>query len=352
MQPSCVFVMTALLVVAGCCVSSARVLRATSHRQLQQLGYVPQGCQGLQVQVSGNYGFDADSNPIVYGTVTLSNPNLFDMPIDRVRVQVSNNIPVSPLHTTAYCTSNVVPANPVPFQLGTTTCSYQVPLPINGIAAGFSSWPSVMAEATIGMSNAHCSSNVVYISDSQPFVVYSSNPSDAGSMGATAAGTSAGALGATSAPTTTLTSSGSDNGGGKRKLMDAGLGFVPSGCQGLTVEASGYTIPLVNRVLGTVTLKNPATFNIPIQQVQVTLANTVGMPPLSTTALCLGGQVPSSPVTYTYGELHCTWEVALPSSGPASNAAAWTAIKATATIDMSGATCDSSITQVTNYFGK
>jgi hypothetical protein len=315
--------------------SSARVLRASPQRHLQQFGYVPQGCQGLTVQVSGNYGFDRWNNPIVYGTVTLSNPNQFDMPISSVKVQVNNNVPVAPLFTTANCASNVVPANPEPYQLGTTTCSYQVSLPTNGIAAGFSSWPSVMATAAIGMSNAQCSSGLTYIS-SQPFV-YDSNTAAAGStLGATAFSTTPSTLG-----------SDSSNNNGKRKLLDAGIyGFVPSGCQGLTLEASGYTVPLLNRVVGTVTLKNPATFSIPIQQVQVTLANSVGMPPLSATATCLGGQVPSSPVPYTTGELLCAWEVRLPESGPASNAAAWTSLKATAAIGMSGATCDSNISKI------
>ena len=274
------------------------------------------------------------------------------MPIGSVKVQVSNNVVVAPLFTTANCDSNVVAANPEPYQLGTTVCSYQVSLPTNGIASGFSSWPSVMATATIGMSNAQCSSGVTYISSTNPFIVYSSNAAgDASSaIGATHA-LGAAAPTTSTATTTTTTTSNSSNDGGKRKLKDAGeVGFVPSGCQGLTVEASGYTIPLLNRILGTVTLKNPATFNIPIQQVQVTLVNTVAMPPLSTTAHCLGGQVPSSPVPYANGELLCTWEVTLPSSGPASDAAAWTAIEATATIGMSGATCDSQITNV-HYFG-
>jgi len=273
------------------------------------------------------------------------------MPIGSVKVQVSNNVVVAPLFTTANCDSNVVAANPIPYQLGTTVCSYQVSLPTNGIASGFSSWPSVMATATIGMSNAQCSSGVTYIASYNPFIVYSSNTAgDASSaIGATHA---LGAAAPASTASATTSSSSSSNDGGKRKLKDAGeLGFVPSGCQGLKVEASGYTIPFVNRILGTVTLKNPATFNIPIQQVQVTLANTVGMPPLSATAHCLGGQVPSSPVPYTNGELLCTWEVTLPSSGPASDAAAWSAIEATATIGMSGATCDSQITNV-HYFGR
>jgi len=138
-------------------------MKPSPQRDLQQLGYVPQGCQGLTVQVSGNYGFDNYNNPIVYGTVTLSNPDTFDMPIGSVKVQVSNNIPVAPLFTTANCASSVVPANPIPYQLGTTVCSYQVSLPTNGIASGFSSWPSVMATATIGMSNAQCGSGVTYI---------------------------------------------------------------------------------------------------------------------------------------------------------------------------------------------
>jgi hypothetical protein len=144
-------------------------------------------------------------------------------------------------------------------------------------------------------------------------------------------------------------SSTSNDDSGKRKLMDAGLGFVPSGCQGLTVEASGYADSALHRVLGTVTLKNPATFSIPIQQVQVTLANSLGMPPLSATAHCLGHQVPSSPVPFTTGELLCTWELKLPGSGPASHATAWTSVKATATIAKSGAACDSHISHVHHY---
>jgi len=338
--------MACLLVVAGSCFCSARTLRPSPQRHLHQLGYVPQGCQGLTVQVTGTYNHHHHHNKhIVYGTVTLTNPNTFDMPIGSVKVQVNNNVPVAPLFTTANCASSVVPANPIPYQLGTTMCTYQMSLPTNGIASDFSSWPSVIATATIGMSNAHCSSGVTQISSSNPFIVYGSD---------TAADTSViGAVGA-AAPvsTATTTSSSSDDDSGKRKLMDAGsVEFVPSGCQGLTVDASGYTIPLLNRILGTVTLKNPGTFSIPIQQVQVTLTNTVGMPPLSATASCLGGQVPSSPVPYTNGELLCTWEVTLPSSGPASDAAAWSAIEATATIGMSGATCSSQITNV-HYFGK
>jgi len=155
--------MVALLVLAGAHCSSARLLRSSPQRELLQYGYVPQGCQGLTVQVSGRYGFDFYNNPIVYGTVTLSNPNTFDMPLGSVNVQVSNNVVVAPLVTTANCASSVVPANPLPYQLGTTVCSYQVSLPTNGIASGFTSWPNVMATATIGMSNAQCSSGVTYI---------------------------------------------------------------------------------------------------------------------------------------------------------------------------------------------
>ena len=334
--------------IAGSCFCSARTLRPSTQRHPQQLGYVPQGCQGLTVQVTGTYHHH-HRHHIVYGTVTLTNPNTFDMPIGSVKVQVNNNVPVAPLFTTANCASSVVPANPIPYQLGTTMCTYQVSLPTNGIASDFSSWPSVMATATIGMSNAQCSSAVTQISSPKPFIVYGSDSAgDASDLGAT--GETLGAAAPLSTATTTTSSSSDD--GGKRKLMDAGLvGFVPSGCQGLTIETSGYTIPLLNRIMGTVTLKNPATFSIPIQQVQVTVANTVGMPPLSATAFCLRSQVPSSPVPYTNGELLCTWEVTLPSSGPASDAAAWSAIEATATIGMSGATCDSQITNV-HYFGK
>jgi hypothetical protein len=72
---------------AGSHCTSARVLRLAPQRHLQQLGYVPKGCQGLTVQVSGHYGFGS-----VYGTVTVTNPNQFDMPIASVMVQVNNNL--------------------------------------------------------------------------------------------------------------------------------------------------------------------------------------------------------------------------------------------------------------------
>jgi len=166
----------ALIVCAasgGMPAAAGRVLRGTASgsRSLQQLQYVPQGCQGLVVAVtSATTGYDVFQNPVVTGEVQLSNPNTFDMPIGSIKVQLSNNIPVAPLFTTAECQSSVVPANPQPYQMGTATCTFTFSIPTNGIAAGFSHWPSVMATAVIGMSNAQCPSAVFPVASSPPLV--------------------------------------------------------------------------------------------------------------------------------------------------------------------------------------
>jgi hypothetical protein len=122
--------------------------------------FVPQGCQGLTVDTTASFGFEGGSEPMVFGSVTLNNPNTFDMPITRVQVQLSSSSSLAPLFVTAVCAGSSVSANPLPYQVGTLTCTFQISLPSSGPGSGFSSWTALQASVTVGVSSAQCSSSI------------------------------------------------------------------------------------------------------------------------------------------------------------------------------------------------
>ncbi len=59
---------------------------------------------------------------------------------------------------------------------------------------------------------------------------------------------------------------------GHRKLLQA-VQFVSQGCSGLKVAATAHFVG--SNIVGKVTLSNPNTFNMPITQVQVMLADNI-----------------------------------------------------------------------------
>lgn len=121
--------------------------------------------------------------------------------------------------------------------------------------------------------------------------------------------------------------------------------FVPQGCNGLKVAATARFVG--NNIVGKAVLSNPNTYNIPITQVQVMLANNIPVAPMYVTAFCGGAtHVPSSPIPYEQGTLTCYFTKALPSSGPANTASAWTSVRATATIKVSNAACASPVAPI------
>ena len=133
-------------------------------RRLSQLGYVPPAtdCQGITATASAVY-----ADGFVTGTVVITNPQQYALPLQSVRVQVSNTVPVAPLFVDAACPSMSVPANPEPFQLGTLACTFSAQLPSDGIASDPASWTAVMPKVTIAMSNAQCSGAVTQIDEAE-----------------------------------------------------------------------------------------------------------------------------------------------------------------------------------------
>lgn len=255
--------------------------------------------------------------------------------------QVSNDATVAPIFQDANCGAmSVPPANEFGWA-GTITCTYRVNLPNSGLAAGISHWPSVMATATINMSNAKCSSAVTQISTSwwaklAQGLINHLEPSTAGTtpqgLTATAGATNAGRRLSQAAPT---------------QVQTGQLGYVPTGCQGLIVTTNANQ-QQPNIVSGTVVLTNPGTIDIPIATVDVLLGNNIGMPPLHTTT-CVGAVVPANPQPYTVGELVCTFSFTLPNNGPwigVPQTPTWTIAKATATIAMSDSKCSSPVVTV------
>lgn len=125
------------------------------------------------------------------------------------------------------------------------------------------------------------------------------------------------------------------------------LGFVPQGCTGVGVIANAHRVAgAPDIIMGAVTLTNANNNSVPISTVAVTLANDVGMPPMTTTATCDTNQVPWNPIAYELGQLVCRFAFALPEAGPAATAAAWTSTQATFIVGMSGAACNSPVATV------
>ncbi len=220
------------------------------------------------------------------------------------------------MYVTAHCPSSHVPFSPIPYQVGTLTCTYTAFLPF-----GWNSWPSsnpaawtsVQATATISMSGAKCSSASTPISGNcwglssdsqwtdvataatsvglagpsmnQPGMVNTpvigtgsvnqqqgtvNTPVMLGSGSADTAYTATTNTATTNTATaTTATTTGST---GNRKLLQS-VQYVPQGCSGLTVAATAHFSG--NNIVGSVTLSNPNSFDIPITQVQVELANNI-----------------------------------------------------------------------------
>jgi hypothetical protein len=259
-------------------------------------------------------------------------------------MQVANDVTVAPIFANATCLGTTVPASSDFASAGRLTCTYQIDLPNNGIAAGPTHWPSVMATATIDMSNAKCSSAVTQIDTSfwsrlAQGLISTFDPSSAG----------------TGAPQGLTATAASSNGG--RRLSQAGaaqvqtgqLGYVPTGCQGLAVTTYARCDQQQPGIVsGTVVLTNPDTFDIPIASVNVTLGNNIPVEPLFTTATCPGAVVPSNPHPYVLGEMVCTFTFVLPNNGPLGTppATIWTNVMATATIAMSNAKCSSPVAVV------
>jgi hypothetical protein len=181
-----------------------------------------------------------------------------------------------------------------------------------------------MASATIKMSNAKCSSAVTQISSAYRNQLLQALLGSGATIPSQPAAP-------TPAPATP---------------QPGQLGYVPTGCQGLSVITYAHTNQQPGTISGTVVLTNPSNMDIPVSRVQVTLANNVPVAPMFTTATCPGAVVPYNPQPYTVGELVCTYSFTLPTSGPATNPAVWTGAKATATIAMSNAQCSSPVAKV------
>lgn len=132
-------------------------------RRLRQLGFVPQGCQGLLVNVQARRD---GMGTTVRGAVELLNPNTFDIPVQAVRVELGNNVPVAPMFVVADCPEDRVRWSPITNQYGRMTCTFSFDLPTdsNGAASNPAAWNTVGATATIGASGAKCASNVARVS--------------------------------------------------------------------------------------------------------------------------------------------------------------------------------------------
>jgi len=279
------------------------------------LGYVPQGCSGLILSVNAE---ESDASwfqqaPEIRGTVTLSNPNTYDVPVSNVVVQARSSEGLL-YSATANCngaTSTVVPANPQPYQYGTTTCRFRLVLdrrvfgsygstavgasgsPDSSgrrLLGGYGYFPSpdqrpswtVTAVATIQYSNAQCLSPPVPVNTDSWWSWLS---------------------GWASKHFHPWGRSGSSGSG--RKLLKAGLpveksadqvdarrqlSSVLDNCNGL-INPVGFVQANVDGsygVVGRVTLQNPGPVPLPLSSIKVTLANTIGFRPLFVTADCHG----------------------------------------------------------------
>jgi len=96
-----------------------------------QLGYIPSGCP-LTVSVVAEESQPSwfQDAPEIRGSVTLSNPSQYNVPIDNIIVQARSSDGMQ-YSTTASCdggSSTTVPYNPVPYTYGTATCRYRIVL--------------------------------------------------------------------------------------------------------------------------------------------------------------------------------------------------------------------------------
>jgi hypothetical protein len=131
------------------------------------VGYVPSSNDCLGMTITASASMSADG--VVSGSVFITNPREFSIPLSAVRVQISNSVPVAPIFADAACQGGLsVPSNPQPFQLGTLVCSYSAAIPSEGIASDPSKWPSVLPKVDVAMSGAQCAGAVAPIQQSNP----------------------------------------------------------------------------------------------------------------------------------------------------------------------------------------
>ena len=115
------------------CLPSPGAASASPARRLlgSQLGYIPSGCP-LTVSVVAEESQPSwfQDAPEIRGSVTLSNPSQYNVPIDNIIVQARSSDGMQ-YSTTASCdggSSTTVPYNPVPYTYGTATCRYRIVL--------------------------------------------------------------------------------------------------------------------------------------------------------------------------------------------------------------------------------
>jgi hypothetical protein len=98
------------------------------------LGYIPSGCP-LTVSISAEESQPSwfQDAPEIRGSVTLSNPSTYNVPIANIIVQARSSDGMQ-YSVQAYCDGNAsptVPFNPQPYQYGTLTCRYRLVLDRN-----------------------------------------------------------------------------------------------------------------------------------------------------------------------------------------------------------------------------
>jgi hypothetical protein len=104
------------------------------------------------------------SNPQVGGYAVVLNGETYSVPIQDVSVQIfPSNSAVSPITTECWGSGNGrVPASPIPYQYGKSSCSFQADLPTRGPSAGARNWQKARAVVTL-TNGAKCFSKVTSI---------------------------------------------------------------------------------------------------------------------------------------------------------------------------------------------
>lgn len=146
------------------------------------LGYIPPATQGcpqnvlvkLEAQSRGGGGLLGGASswfggpPSVSGRATVLNGESYSVPIQNVQVMIfPANSPVSPVYADCWGigSGQRVPSNPIPYQYGRASCTFEASLPTNGPSAGARNWQQARAMVTL-TNGAKCYSEMTPISSS------------------------------------------------------------------------------------------------------------------------------------------------------------------------------------------
>lgn len=344
------------------------------------LGYVPQGCSNIIVSVAAQESDPSwfQEAPEIRGTVTLQNPNTFNIPIDNIiiRARSSDGMFYS---TVAQCDGGsgvLVPYNPQIYSYGTATCSFRLVLDRNvfgryasadgsgkrRLLGGYGYFPSpdqrpswtIVAVATISYSNAQCSSGPTPVNTDCWWTWlegwHRRHHHHFWFGGRKLLSMAAQGEGAGIEQQKTKLASDSHDGGAVQKatsrhlLSNNGL----DNCYGL-IQPNGFIQANVDgsyAAVGRVTLQNPSPVPLPLSSIKVTIANTVAYRPLFVNADCHGATaVPA------FSSITCNYAVDLPSDGQSANPAVWTTMAATAMVGSNVACTSPAINMINTTSG-